>query len=511
MKESESKYAKAFQTMMITGLAFLLNYGINLILVPFITDNIGTEAYGFVSLARQFAEYATIITAALNSFAARYIAVEYFHGEYKKANIYFSSVFWGDLIIGSVIFGGALVCIGKLQNLLNIPAGILTDVKFLFLFIFVNFWATTVFSVFASAAIIKNKLDIAGIFKGISYLTEAIILYILYMFFPTRIYYVGIGIVASSLVVVFSNIQIRNHYVPVLRSKKRNFSMDAVKRLVLGGIWTSVNSVGGLLNNGLDLLICNLMLSSVAMGQMAIAKMINSIFQALYTIVSQAFQPMFLKSYSEGKMEILLQELKFSMKISGMLTNVGFAGFIALGLVYYRLWIPGEDIYLIYKLTVITLLTCIPSGPMQPLYYIYTLTVKKMVPCFVTVAGGFFNVIGMYLLIKYFDMGIFSVVWTTAAVMMIINFVTNPLYISHVLHLPWYTFYPEIIRNVISCLVLICVFKFFSWIFMPEVWISLILSAIFYAMVGCPLHLCIVGKAKDWKQIMQIIKNLKKS
>ena len=59
-----NKYMKLFQTMVVTGLAYMLNYGINLVLVPYITDNVGTEAYGYVSLAKQFAEYAAIVVGS---------------------------------------------------------------------------------------------------------------------------------------------------------------------------------------------------------------------------------------------------------------------------------------------------------------------------------------------------------------------------------------------------------------------------------------------------------------
>ena len=44
---------------------------------------------------------------------------------------------------------------------------------------------------------------------------------------------------------------------------------------------------------------------------------------------------------------------------------------------FYKLWIPNENISLIYLLTIIGNMTTIPGGPMQPLYYIYILTLKK--------------------------------------------------------------------------------------------------------------------------------------
>ena len=85
--------------MLTTGMAFIVNYGINLVLTPYLTNHVGTEGYGFVSLARQFAQYASILTMALDSFAARHIAGEYYKRDRKRANVFFSSAFFGDLIL----------------------------------------------------------------------------------------------------------------------------------------------------------------------------------------------------------------------------------------------------------------------------------------------------------------------------------------------------------------------------------------------------------------------------
>ena len=43
-----SKIGKLLKTIVVTGVAFILNYLINLILTPYITDTVGTAAYGFV-------------------------------------------------------------------------------------------------------------------------------------------------------------------------------------------------------------------------------------------------------------------------------------------------------------------------------------------------------------------------------------------------------------------------------------------------------------------------------
>jgi len=492
--------------MFTIGAAYVVNYGITLVLTPYITNTVGTEAYGFVSLAKQFAQYAVIITTALNTYAARYIGIAYHQKDKGRANVYFSSVFWGDVILASFILTGALWVIFFLGHFLSIPAEIAADVKLLFLLVFVNLWVSTVFSVFGCAAYIKARLDITGVFKTLSYMTNAAVLVISYMLFPARIFYVGIGMIAATLVVACSDFWITKKFTPQLVPRRADFSFPAVKRLVMEGCWASLNSIGDLLNNGLDLIVCNELLTSLAMGQLAIAKTMNTIVQSLYAIVDQAFFPMFLKSYAEGKKERLLDELKISMKISGFLANVAFAGFVALGLSYYKLWIPKEDIPLIYKLTVITILTCIPSGAIHPLYYVYTLTVKKTFPCIVTIIGGIFNVAGMYVLIEYAGMGVYAVAWTTVAVMTVINFVTNPLYMAHVLKVPYWTFYPDIIRNAFSCLVLTYVFRRLSVIYMPTTWLTLILCILVYGIVGLPLHFILVCSRRQWKLLGKLFR-----
>lgn len=491
------------RTVATTGFAFVLSYLINLILTPYITNTVGTEAYGFVSLAKNCAQYAMIITLALNSFASRYIALEFHKGNIEKSNEYYSSVFWGNLFIGTITFGIALILILFLEHLFIIPNEIKLDVKLLFVFVFVNFWITTVFTNFSSVALIKNKLDLVGVFKTASYIVEAITLILLYFVFPEKVYYVGVGLVAASLTVSLTNLYISKKFAPELKIHFKYFRLSAVKTLVLDGLWISANSLGNVLNSGLDLVVCNLLLTPLAMGQIAIVKTLDTIFHALYQLVAQAFQPMFLKSYAENRKKQLINELLLSMKVSGLVSNIAFAGFVSLGLVYYKLWIPNEDISLIYVLTVITLGASIVSGPMTPLYYIYTLTLKKELPSIVTILGGILNVLGMYLMISYTSIGIYAVVLTTTLVMLFINLVSNPLYMSYSLGIRYSTFYPTLIKNMISCLVITAIYKLLSKVFLPASWLGLFACALLYSIIGAVVHIVILFSRSELRVLTE--------
>lgn len=497
---------KLVKTMLVTGLAFVVNYLITLFLTPYITTHVGTAAYGYVSLAKNMAQYATIITLALNSFAARHIAVAYHNDDMETANTYFSSTFFGDVVLGAIILAVALICITLLDRLLVIDAHLVRDVEMLFTLVFIRFFAVTVFSVYGTGAYIANKLDVTGIFKLLSYLTEAAVLFVLFRLLPPNVYLVGVGLMAASAVLIFSDVYIARRHTPQLRISRSAFKKSAVKKLVADGIWSSINDLGALLHSGLDLAVCNLMLTPLAMGQLAIAKSIDVIFHSLYHVVGHAFQPMFLRSYAEKNMSRLVSQLKLSMKLSALLSNLAFAGFFALGMVYYKIWIPGEDIALVYRLTVITVLTSVASGSMKPLYYIYTLTVKQKFPCIVTLVTGALNVISMLLLLKFTDMGVYAVVWTTVVLVAFINFVSNPLYMAHVLHLPKRTFYPEIVRNILSCAVLTLVFKMLSLFYLPAGWLTLFACIAVYAAIGAVLHFSIVLTRKEQHAIFAKIR-----
>lgn len=492
------KSKKLFFTIIVSGMAYVVNYAITFFLTPYITKNIGTEAYGFVTLANNFASYAGIITIALNSYATRFIAVAYHRGEREKCNTYFSSVFFANLVVGAAILLVFCGCIWKLEFLLKIPDAMLVQVKLLFFLIAVNFSIVTIGTVFSASAYIKNQLDKANFFRGCSYLAEAVALILCFVCFAPKVWYVGIGTIVSSVVIVGSNYILYRRYTPDIVLTRKKFSFKSVKQLFVKGVWNSVNSLGNALNSGLDLIIANLMLSSLAMGQLAIAESISTIFYAVFQLLSQPFQPIFLEDYSKKNKGRLLENLKKSIKLCGLFSNITFAGFFSLGLTFYHLWIPGQDVNLIWKLTVVAVLGSIVEGAVYPLYYIYTLTVKNRFPCLVTVVGGVANVAGMYLLLTHTHMGVFAIVITTAVIMTAINLIFNPIYMTRCLGIPWYTFYPELIRHILSCVLMTVAFSGIARVLAPQGWGTLILTCLLCCVVGTAIHMLIV-KEKIYK------------
>ena len=134
------------------------------------------------------------------------------------------------------------------------------------------------------------------------------------------------------------------------------------------GIWQSINSMGNVLNSGLDLIVSNLMLSGVQTGQISVTKTIVTMFSMLYQVVFKPFQPRMIKSYATGDMDLFMKDVAKAMKICGYFSNIAFAGFVALGPLYYKLWLPSQDTDLLYLLTVVNICTSVTEGIAHPMY-----------------------------------------------------------------------------------------------------------------------------------------------
>lgn len=251
-----NKVKRLLMTILTSGIATILSFLISFILTPYITNKLGVEAYGFVTLAKNFTQYATIITIALNSYAARYITVSYHNNDMEKAQEYISSVYYGDVAISAVIMIVAGGFILFLDRILNISLELVISVKLLFLFVFFGFVLTTVGTSYTAAAYIKNRLDIVGIFRSLSYIFEVLFYVVVFAFFTPEVWQVGVAICIAQLVIFGGNYYIYKKYTPELKIRRKSVSFNAIKKLVVNGIWNSINSLGNLPAAGRSLYCC---------------------------------------------------------------------------------------------------------------------------------------------------------------------------------------------------------------------------------------------------------------
>lgn len=494
-KTSNTKHV--LKTILISFIGVAISYLISLVLTAYITESLGIEAYGFVTLSKTFVGYAGMITIALTSFTVRYISVSYHAGRMDSANSFFSSSISACVVLCAVLALISGVMIACLEHLINIPHDLVVPVKILFVFVFASFFSTTISSSYTAASFIHSKLDIVGVVKIISYLVEAGVMIVLFNLFDPSVWFVGVGTFCAAATLLIGNIILTHILTPELKFKVNLVSWARIKNLLSNGIWSSLNQLGNELNSGLDLLISNLMLSPLATGQISVAKSIGVIFSTLNSTLAQPFQPGLIRAYSENNTENLVYEVRKTMRISGYFSAVFLAGFVALGKVYIHLWLPSQDYEYLYLLSVINIGHNLTGGVMQPIYYINTLTLKNKVPCVITIISGFANVVAMYLLLKYTNLGAFAVVATTMVIMLSINLFFNPIYSAKCLGIQPAPFYAAIFRHVLGVIVLVGIFAGICRIMAPASWASMIGAAVVMAIIALPVYALITGNLRD--------------
>ncbi len=496
---------KTVNTLFWSIAASIFGYVISFFVTPYVSGKMGIEAYGYVTLTKTIVEYGTLFSTALNSYAVRFIGVEYHKENYNKANGYFSSLLIANCVLGLFVLSAAVVFALHIHSFLRIPVELLSDVRKLFVLSFINFVITAIMAVFSAAAYLKDKLGLYYFFRTLGYMGEGLSLILLFHFCDVSLYFIGISYIVDSLIILGSRIGMTQKLTPELRFHRRLFQFALVKELVLNGIWNSVNALGNILNSGLDIMITNLMLSSTDLGRLGVVKNFPMMFVMVYQVTAQLFQPALLKYYAQNDREKLKSTLTFSMKISGWVTYIVFAGFVAIGENFYRLWLPGEDAKTLYILTILALLPNAFEGIIYPCYYIYTLYVKNKIPCMITVICGILNVVSMYFLIKNTSLGIYAVLATTVIVMGITSFITNPVYMCGCLKESKGFLYKTIVRGAFSCIVMSILMGGVGRYLAPGTWVALGGVIVIMVLIGSSVYFLLMFDGEEKKMLLNKI------
>lgn len=502
-KQATSKNKRLLINLIASMVALAVQMGISLILTPILVEKLGNEAYGFIGLANNFVSYATIVTIALNSMASRFITIAIHRKEEKKANEYFSSVFISNIIMSIVILILLILMILNLNKILNIPEYLSTDVKITFTLVFINFIISLLSTVFNVATFVKNRIDLSSIQHIVGNILKIFAIIILFSVFKPKIYYISIAAIIYTTYVMIANIHLTKKLAPELKISIKNFKGKAVLELIKSGLWNSLNNLSSILLNGLDLLIANLFIDSAAMGTLSIAKTIPTAVLTLLGTISNVFLPQFTILYSKNKIDELVGETKFSIKILSLIMIVPLAGFIIFGQEFFTLWLPSktqEEILQIQILSILTLLPNLVSSYIYTLYSINTVTNKLKVPVIVTFILGVLSVIITYILVKTTNLGVYAIAGVSSIILVLRVLIFVPIYAANNLKVKKTTFYGTLLRAVITSIFVMILFAIINMNFEINSWGQLIICAVISGIIGyIASFLCLLNKKEKGK------------
>lgn len=466
-----------------------MTYSISFFLSPYIVGTLGSEAYGFVSLANNFTNYISLLTVALNSLASRFVSVALFNKDYDKANKYYSSVITANGVITAVLVIPCTIFILFLERFLVVPPELLVDVKILFALVFSSFFITLLTSLFNVAVFVENKLYLTARHRTEGAFIRLIMTVVLFKLFPARIAFVGATSLVVELYIILWQYHYKRKFLPQMRYGRKNNDKHKVLELIKAGSWSLLSQLSGLLSSGFNLLLANLFISPEAMGAIAISITLPTIVRSIMGSVSSAFTPNLTRYYAAGEYDQMERELRKSIQMLSVIMVVPLAGLVAFGKTFFQLWQPTQDAQMLWILMIFNVASLTFSGSTASIHEIFTVTNRLKGQAIAVFISGIVNMAVTILLIQLTDLGVYAVVCIGSVIDIIRNFCFTFPYAAKCIHQKWYTFMLQSLRSfAIFLLITGLYFAFTYFVYTPTSWLTFIAVCLPCGVVGLVLN-----------------------
>lgn len=490
-------------------ISFIVSFGISFFLTPYITEALGTEAYGFISLGNNFVSYVTIITSALNAMAARFITVSIYEKHEEMANEYFSSVLIANIVLSVILMIPSTIIITFLDRIINISPLLILDVKLLWTFLIISFFLTLISSVYSVAPYAKNRMDLAA-YRDIIYNLVRALLFMIFYYLAAHLWFYGLVTIIANIVLAMVNVRLHKKLLPEMQFSRNSFSRNAVVTLLKSGVWSSVGSLSTTLLEGLDLLIANVFISATAMGVLSIAKTLPLAINSMVSTIQQVFVPSFTISYAR-KEKTLINDINNSIKLMSVFSSMPLVALFVLGKDFFRLWVPAQDERILHILSILTVGTLIVTAAVKPLYAIYTVTNKLKANSLTTLLQGVLSTLIVFALLIIIPdamindatnpLGLYVIAGVSSALGIIRALTFTPMYAAYCLGEKLFIFYPAIFRSLLNTGITCAISAVIANVFIVNSWIKLIFCGVLVCIIVFAGGMIIVLD-KDEKNIL---------
>ena len=484
---------------------------ISFILTPYLVRTLGKDTYSFYPLANNFVNYMGIVTVALNSMASRFITIEISKKNMQQANVYFSSVFFSNVIMSLVLLVPMIIIVVFLNSFLNIPIGIVFSVKLLFSLTFISMIVSVLTSVFGVAVFAVNRLEYKSALDiGIGIL-RVLLYVVLFYFFKPNLAFVGLVGLILAIITFMVQVLYTRKLLPEIKVSTQYFNWKFVKEVLFSGMWNSVYQLGGILLGSLGILLSNMMIDANASGDYSIAQTVPGFINGIIGMLTSVFLPQITIKYATGSKEDVINEVKKSQKIMGLVTNVPIVVFIAVSVNFFTLWTPNVDAHTLRNLSMLLIAQHLFVGVLWPVNNLNTVLNKVRTPALVMLATGVLNIISIYIVTKFFDFGIYGIAITQAVLCILFFGGFSGSYQAKCLGVKWYTFHGAVIKTLIGAAIIFSVtYMLNSWI-NPDNWIKLFLECAVCGVFGVFVNAIIIFKPSGLKNgILMLFSTLKK-
>lgn len=490
-------------------IAFVVHAGIQFFIVPILSEKVGNEAYGFISTANEFVQYANIFTVLLNGVVGRFVAYEIHKGDLERANQYFNSVLIADIVLAAAFGVVGIVFVSHVERFLVISSEVLADVRIIFALTFLNFIFVTLFSVMGIATFVKNRIDIAAIRNIVGYLVELAVIIGLFIFTPTvKAYYMVAGTLASTLYLAIVNIAITMRLTPELHISIKNCKISMMKDMMKTSVWSSVSQVSSTLLGSTTIILGNLFVGGNVIGLISFAKTLPNCMNTLFYTIYNVFTPNMVKCFAKGKIDEMIEYACHSMKIMTFIMAPIVIGIFVFIPNFLELWLSGksvEELQIIGFYCRIILLGMFFEIPSMPLMYFSVATNKVRNDTLFSLNNSIVLLILSYIGLKYFSLG-GAVIVSSQMISTTTKFLLwVPMYAAKTVERKWNTFYPGYFKSFFSMLIVFMGYVCIKPLLCMDTWISFGLSAVSLGGLGYLLTFVMLFSQQEKKLFIRKI------
>lgn len=491
-------------------LAFGVNMGISFVLAPIIENQV-ENTYGFVALANQFVLYAQIVVSALNTMASRFVTIHIHRGEKQEASEYFSSVFFGNVIMAGIFLLPALVIVIFMGYMpfLNVPSEVLSDVQLLWAFVFANFFLSIITSVYGVSTYATNRLDLTSIRTMYGDILRITFLFVTFMVWKPTLWFVGAASLLSTSYIAFWNRRYTRQLLPQVEMKLSNFRWKKVWELLSLGAWNSLTRLGQQLLDGVDLLLAGALIldGNESMTLLSLAKMVPTAISSLMGTVVGVFNPQITIAYAEGNRENLVKIIKSCNRILIFIMSIPIAFLTAYGKDFYALWQPAKDAAVLQRLSLLAVGVLFVSMSIQVLYHVFIITKKVKWNSLVILGSGVLSSIMSLILLSATDLGVMCFPLSSMLTGLLRNLIFTPIYAARCLEIRWNRFYSDIVLGWLS-IGAITALGFLSRMVYPiHSWGSLIITGVIMGPLALVVNFFIILRREEREMVLCMVRS----
>jgi O-antigen/teichoic acid export membrane protein len=483
-------------------LSFGVNLLINLLLTPYLVRTVGKEAYGFVPLINSILDYTSIITAAVGSLAGRFITMAYYQNDKEGTEGYFNSVIIAYMGLSAIFGVMGFIFVLYLDQILTIPIHLLVQVRWLFVIALLSMILSLCTQFFGIGTFVKNRLDLQSLFSLITNIVRVALIVLLFCLLKPSIVFISLSSFLAGVLGVYFTIYLKKKLLPeIVFHPKRYFSWSKVKTLTASGIWMSLNQLSNILTTSIDLFLSNIFVGAAITGDFAISKTVPALIGSVSGLVGGSFYAEFNILYAKSENELLLHEIKKSIKLMTYILAVPIGYFFVNTDYFFKLWVPSAYSPLMYWLSVISLVASITGVGTNPIFGIFNVTNKRRLPALVLLGIGVVNVVIVYILFKTTLSSVLVIPLVSGILLSLRNIFFTPIYGAMCLNIKKWSFYPVYFKSIMAIFVVVLIGFLSRTLMVNLTWMTFIANISLVTVLSYFVNFFIVLNTEERKYI----------